>query len=669
MNHLTRKLGVLFVTLSAMAMSAAAMGAGRAALPYPDAATPKAIDVGALEEQSGATPLSITVALRLPNLNEAENLLKSLSTPGDPQFHQFLTADQFVARFAPASADVAKVIAALAKYGLAAEQTTATTLKVTGLPADMERAFAVSLHSFEVPAHGNVPGYGYHAPLSRVTVPAEISAAVSAVVGLDSRPSLRPLHDVAPAKLGMQRLPVGPAATGNPFGSLTVTDFANDYDVQPLYSQGVSGQGRTIGVMSLANFTPSDAFAYWSAVGLSVNPNRIQIVYVDGGPGAPSDVSGSIETTLDVEQSGGIAPAANILVYLAPNTNQAFVDVFATAIDANSAESLSISWGEWEWFENLENSPVSDPITGQTVSTTHAVHELLVRAAIQGQTVFAASGDGGAYEANHDLGCDGPYSSTELFSCSLTLSVSYPGSDTAITAAGGTTLPGIQEYCLNAACSPPYYVVDIRHERVWGWDYLDGLCQALGYNTPIACGIFPTGSGGGVSIAFEVPFYQSFVPGVQRSQPRQVFRAGEGFAGDFPLFYALPAFYPGRNVPDVSFNADPDTGYVIYYTSEPSGVFGEQTFYGGTSFVAPQLNGVSALLGEYLRGQRIGLLNYPLYLAQSGLGDRHRGEALHAIAYGDNWFYHGSNGYNPAAGLGTLDVANFAEFLSRFGRY
>src|ERR1039457_4328589 len=131
MNHLTRKLGVLFVTLSAMAMSAA-----RAALPYPDAATPKAIDVGALEEQSGATPLSITVALRLPNLNEAENLLKPLSTPGDPQFHQVLPADQFGARFAPASADVAKVIAALAKYGLAAEQTTATTLQVTGSPAD-----------------------------------------------------------------------------------------------------------------------------------------------------------------------------------------------------------------------------------------------------------------------------------------------------------------------------------------------------------------------------------------------------------------------------------------------------------------------------------------------------------------------------------------------------
>jgi hypothetical protein len=90
--------------------------------------------------------------------------------------------------------------------------------------------------------------------------------------------------------------------------------------------------------------------------------------------------------------------------------------------------------------------------------------------------------------------------------------------------------------------------------------------------------------------------------------------------------------------------------------------------------VAPQLNGVTALLGQYLDGNNIGFLNYPLYdLASSEHGDSaydlassKRGDsALQPIAYGDNWFYHGSNGYNPAAGLGTLDVANFATALRR----
>jgi kumamolisin len=200
--------------------------------------------------------------------------------------------------------------------------------------------------------------------------------------------------------------------------------------------------------MTLASFTPSDAFAYWSALGLSVNPNRIQTVNVDGGPGAPSDESGSDETTLDVEQSGGIAPGAKIIVYQAPNTNRGFLDLFATSVSANSAAALSISWGGWEWFFNLENSPVPDPTTGRTVGETQAIHELLVRAAIQGQTVFAASGDAGAYDANDPAGdCAVP-------GCTQTLSVDYPASDSAITAAGGTTLAGPQAFCVNQACSP-----------------------------------------------------------------------------------------------------------------------------------------------------------------------------------------------------------------------
>jgi subtilase family serine protease len=312
-----------------------------AGVPYPQAATPAALDLGSLSAQSGSKSISVTIALSLPHLSEAESLLKSLHTPQDPLYHQFLTSEQFVARFAPADADVAKVVASLAKYGLTAERTTPTTLKVTGAPADIERAFSVSLHSYSVPAHANARGYTYHAPLARPTIPAEMSAAVAAVVGLDTRPALRPHHLLVPKSIASARLAVKPAS-GNAPGSLTVTDFAKHYDVDPLYQRGVTGKGRTLGILTFASFTPSDAFKYWKAVGLSVDPNRLTIINVDGGPGAPSDASGSDETTLDVEQSGGIAPQAKVLLYQGPNTNQAFVDVFAKAIDANVAQSLPI---------------------------------------------------------------------------------------------------------------------------------------------------------------------------------------------------------------------------------------------------------------------------------------------------------------------------------------
>jgi len=125
----------------------------------------------------------------------------------------------------------------------------------------------------------------------------------------------------------------------------------------------------------------------------------------------------------------------------------------------------------------------------------------------------------------------------------------------------------------------------------------------------------------------------------------------------------LPGNFAGRNVPDISFNADPQTGYLILYTSNVHGL--EVIQAGGTSFVAPQLNGVTSLLDQYV-APRLGLLNVPMYdLAKAGVayGAGLPVAPMHAIAYGDNWFYYGSNGYNPGAGLGTLDVWDFAEVL------
>ena len=150
----------------------------------------------------------------------------------------------------------------------------------------------------------------------------------------------------------------------------------------------------------------------------------------------------------------------------------------------------------------------------------------------------------------------------------------------------------------------------------------------------------------------------------------QVFQAGEYFVDNegIPAAYSLPSRFAGRNVPDISFNADPHTGYSVYYTSsKPGSSLGVATFVGGTSFVAPQLNGVAALLGEYLGGSRIGLVNNALYGMDSlALHRRIAGIAatpLHNIGYGNNGSYVGRIGYSPAAGLGTLDVAQFAQYL------
>jgi kumamolisin len=164
-----------------------------------------------------------------------------------------------------------KRFSALGKYELRTEPTAATTLKVTSLPADMECAFSVSLHRYEGPARDTAPAYTFHAPLTRATIPAEISSSVAAIVGLDSRPMFRPANRTVPSNLKMASA-AAQTTTPDPPGYWIPIDFADYYDAQPLYSRGVTGSGRTMGIIFLAAFTPSDAFAYWSALGLFVNP-------------------------------------------------------------------------------------------------------------------------------------------------------------------------------------------------------------------------------------------------------------------------------------------------------------------------------------------------------------------------------------------------------------
>ncbi len=645
-------------TLSLLACATALafpVGAALAGVPYPTKLTPKAVDAGALTAAPGAQLQTVTIAMKLHDLAGAQALFASLNTQGDPQFHKFITPAEFKQRFAPRPDEIAAVTNSLQKFGLTVTQATSTTLSVTGSPAQLERAFSVSLHQYNVPARGGVPGYSFHAPTSEPTVPSEATSYVHAVIGLDSRPRLHPNMHKSVDKMGLAKRASpnsSSSATANPPGLLTVSDFATLYDVTPLYNKGITGKGKTLGIVTLANFTPSDAFAYWSTVGLKVDAKRITQVEIDGGPGAPSDASGSDETTLDVEQSGGVAPGAKIIVYQAPNTSQGFLDAFAAAIDSNAADTISTSWGEWEFFDTLDYSPVTDPYNGRTVAVLRAYDEVFLQAALQGQSLFASAGDEGAYDVNDNSQGLVPPDFT------LTLSVDSPASDPYITAAGGTTLPGTQVYCLDAACDQTFPIT-IKKERVWSWDYLDPLIKQLGL-TPIEAGTFPVGGGGGVSVEFSRPLYQLFIPGMQSSQPKQAFT--DNTQTPPYTYFKLPANFPGRNLPDISFNADPDTGYIILYTSDTSG-FEELSYIGGTSFVAPQLNGVAALLNQSQHG-RLGLLNIPAYFFSRFGGYAGKKAPLNAITTGNNEFYSGSNGYNPGAGLGTLDVANFDSALS-----
>ncbi|HEY4127222.1 MAG TPA: S53 family peptidase [Gammaproteobacteria bacterium] len=625
----------------AVALASVFITAAAGAAPYPTHETPKAMDLGTAHEAD----VSVTVALKLRNSDEMTSLMQKLYTDGSPQYHQFLSTQQFQARFAPTSTTVTKVTREFESRGLKVTRVSSGLLEVSGSQSAIEKAFSVNLHSFAVPAHGSARGYSFHAPTVAPKLPSSLTASVQGVLGLDSRPRFSPHMQRLPDVLRQHLMPkAGAPAAGAPNtpdqpGLWTVTDFAQYYDVTPVYSKGIQGQHQTLGIVTLAAFTPSDAFTYWNELGLTVNPNRIKVVDIDGGPGVPSDASGSDETTLDVEQSGGIAPGANVIVYQAPNTDQGFVDAFAQAIDSNRADTISCSWGSWEVFAS--QTDVTNPNSNRTQTELAVMNDLFIQAALQGQSMFSSAGDDGAFDASR------VFPQPDF---SEVLSVDNPSSEPFITSAGGTTLPGMQDF-------GSLGTVSINQEQVWGWDYLDGVCAELGLD-PVSCGIFPGGGGGGVSVFFHTPLYQILLPGVQASQPNQSLVDNTQTPPETEI--TLPGHYFGRNVPDVSFNGDPDTGYIIPYTSDKNG-FEVLSFIGGTSFVAPQLNGMTALLDQSVHG-RVGLLNFALYdLVRFGAAYNGKKAPLRDITAGDNWFYQGQRGYDLGSGVGVPDVANLIK--------
>ena len=629
----------------ALALAATAASAGT---PYPKKHMLPAQDLGRLARVPGAEQtVTATVALSLDTA-KMERAMGELYDRQGAQYRKFLSGDEFRARFAPSTAAIARVTGDLRNEGLSVESINGTLLRVTGTPAQLEKAFGVELHAFQIANESGAGVTRFHAPTAAPQLRSTWNGAVDSVLGLDSRPRFHP-HRVVHAVKALKKKSSAPNTPDQP-GLWTVSDFAQYYDATPLYKSGYNGRGATIGIVTLANFPPSDALGYWASLGLNANSKRLVIKSIDGGGAIPpSDDAGSDETTLDVEQSGGVAPGATVVVYVAPNTDQGFVDAFAQAVADNRADTLSTSWGEWEEF--VTGTPVNDPANPRrSIDEVKAFHNIFLQAALQGQSAFAAAGDDGSYDANDP-------NSFDLPDYSEVLSVDHPACDSAITAAGGTTLPGEQDF--TDANGKVIFSVNLKEERAWSWDYLNPLCAQLGYD-PIGCGIFPAGGGGGVSVLFPVPDYQKYLDGIATSAPKQALY--DETQSPPQLLLQMPARYAGRNLPDISFNADPYTGYIVPYTSDQDGPEVEE-YIGGTSFVAPQLAGVTALVDSYAGG-RVGLLNYPLYeLATYGALYSGRNPAARDITKGDNEYYKAGPGYDQASGLGVLDIANFAAWF------
>ena len=570
---------------------------------------------------AAATPMHVTVVLKVRDAVALNTYAREVSTPGSGLYHVFLSPAQFAHRFGATSSQVQAVRASMLSHGLVPGQVPANRLSipVSGTAAEIERAFTLSFERRAL-SGGKVAVLANAAP----AFDSGIAGDVQGVLGLSSVSSPQPLlirSDIRPGLYPRASTRVGPRVApgaANPCPAAqavaasqsahTADQIASAYHFTDLYARGAEGQGQTIAIYELEPYDPNDIAAYESCYGISPSVSNVT---VDGGAGTGQ---GAGEAALDIENAMGLAPKAHYLVYEGPNSNQGSpgsgpYDTLSAIVSQDRAHVISISWGECEQLQGTAN-----------ITAENSLYE---EAAAQGQSVLSATGDQGSEDCNATNNIPDPQQA-----------VDDPGSQPFVTGVGGTTM--------NAGGPPP-------SETVWNHSgNATGLFAAQG-----------GAGGGGVSHAWSMPGYQ-------RDAAKTLQMIGTGSAGS-PC-----ANNSGwcREVPDVSANADPATGYTVYWNGsgqDPASPQGWQSI-GGTSAAAPVW---AALIADAdsstaCNGSAIGFANPALYAAAGAA----YGSYFNDITVGNNDYtgtnsglYPAAAGYDMASGLGSPNAGNLAAAL------
>jgi kumamolisin len=695
--------GALGLTTMAMASPAASLTAAQAPAPkvsVPGGLAPaiaaKAKPMGAT---AGSTQMRVSFILTGRDITALENKV-AVGWKG-----AYLTPAQFARQYGQTPQYVNDLIAYLKSFGIHA-QVMADMLDVTsqGTAAQYQNALSVLFNNYEVPASAASPAVTKVGPSQVQQVfatpdnprlPANLAGNIEAVLGLTNYAPYESLS--VPGK------PEATPGTANASGTTVPTGtakslqlpqaFEEDYHLTPLLKAGDKGQGQTMGIVTLASVDPSVPRYFWESVAhIAALPHRLTLVNVDGGAGAVSLSNGSDETTIDVEQSGTIAPKAKIVVYQAPNTDYGFVDAFYEGASQNIAGSLSASWGESE-------TAIQYAVAAGEESPGYAAafNQAFLESAAQGQSDFVASGDQGAYDPTGDIG-------------TYNLGVDSPEDSPYVTSVGGTTLAGSQVYPITKTTksgkvvTTGYEEVNIPKQLTWGWDYLWPMYLSSGQTSEQAAAAGQiVGSGGGYSVLFGNPSYQNGIgadtfsdyefinPTDYQETPPTNLSLPTGFTLNPAPTLSTGNINAGfRATPDVAFNADPQTGYVAYDPQFVTPYGSALVDFGGTSFIGPQLNGVTADYESAL-GHRIGFWNpniysfaesthspfHPLdsntvYSGPSYYSGMNNGHALTISGEftNTNDYYTGTPGaiYNPGSGLGYANLSKlFDDFAATTG--
>ncbi len=318
-------------------------------------------------------------------------LMVDQQNAASPNYHKWLTPEQFGAQFGPSDADIQTVTSWLQSRGFQVAKVSKGKIAIefSGTAAQVSEAFRTEIHKFVV------NGETHFANASDPKIPAALTPVVRGLAPINNfRP--KAAHHVAgefTRSIGSTEVrslkPEFNTSSGN--FAIGPTDFATIYNVLPLWNAtptAVDGSGQSIAVIGTSNINLQDVLDFRTVFGLPTGGTATPVVVIDGSdPGivnTGANVGAETEALLDVEWSGAVAKGAQIHLVIAGDTDIASGLLLAIfhVIDNNSDPILSLSFGNCEPNLGANNAGLFQVLWEQ--------------AAAQGITVTVASGDPGS---------------------------------------------------------------------------------------------------------------------------------------------------------------------------------------------------------------------------------------------------------------------------------
>ena len=550
-------------------------------------------DRGLLNTERGIGGMTLVFRRSAAQTGELEKLLQEQQDPSSPNYHAWLTPEGYADRFGLAAADFAKVVEWLEAAGLRVDYAarSRTWVMFSGTAGQVQNAFRTELHRYEE------DGVVHFANATDPSIPAALSPLIWLVRGLDdfrvepSKPKMRPAPDYT---------------TGGSH-ALTPGDAATIYDISPFYQNGYTGSGQRIAVVGQTDITMTDIQTFRTHFGLP--SNNPQLVLVSGSPDPGVSQNDLIESSLDLEYAGGVAPNATVLFVYSTNVWNSI----AYAVDENLAPVISTSYGYCE--PEISSSPASAGAYFQFLAE---------QANSEGVTWASSSGDSGA------AGCD---IGSGIHTASHGLAVILPASVPQVTAVGGTEFnEGAGVYWSSTNNANGSSALSYIPEMAWN----DTTAN-------VAAGGGLASTGGGASVLFAKPAWQT----------------GTGVPND-----------GARDVPDIALAAANDHDpYLIYANGAFWYIGGTSASTPVFSGILALLN--QYLVSKGVMAQSgLGDVNPTLYrMAQSTTGVFHDITVGNNIVpcssgspncSGGQLGYSAGTGYDRTTGLGSVDAYNLA---------